>query len=548
MGGAAMVSVDRIVIESLASGSVIASLRILPAGDVAGGGGSLSATEVFSKLQEQVSDPRSALYEGQLTRAVNGARSVAKLEEHKGAKIAGNPIATQVATPADPTTTDANDLRVAELEQELQQRAEARETDAMRAAARCLVSSAVAFGVATVSVSTAAEAVQRNALAELVHQEAVCQVARECVVLATTAARHKAEMLHARQSHGRALAQLLAERVQEHEDDVQQLEKAAQQEQIELQKQLVTLSGDVDDAVRTQAAEHAAAVTKLKVSHDSAIEEVQQVHAMAMSDRLGTERELRAQLLILREAGGKFGDGHQQAVAELQASVRMEIQERNAVLAARREAQHEKALRQEQEEHDAALVRMEGDLMASIGEMEAGHAKSMAACESDHAFAMTARAGRETELQAQLLVLPLMQKRMDAMEQERTASTKQVEGRVNELRSQLLALPLVPKLLTEVNELRARSSAVRLLLQQLNNRAHGIAVSTKQRCHDQHEMRGKFVKMQAELQERQAQLLVLPLMTQRIRRLEQTQTSGAAAAIPLLLSRLAALDAGPGPA
>jgi hypothetical protein len=471
----------------------------------------------------------------------------------------------------EPAGVHSQALKAAEIEQQLQQQIGGRGSDIMQAVARCFTSSVVTFAVGKVVASADVAAVhkksledtaRRNAahkkgLQEATYHDAVQQIARECVLQALIAAQHVVKLDNVLRKGEHDLMQTIAEQEQKcadklhsmqdsleeaHEKEVLQLKQEAQARQMELQKQLIKLSGDVDESIQAQSKEHAAVMAKLEAAHDSVIDEVKQSHSLATAHRLGTERELRAQLLILREAGGELEQGHQQAVAELQASVSMEIEERNAVLTARRNAQHVQALQQEQEEREAALVRMEGEFMASMGELEAEHALTTAAAMVDHV-------GRESELRAQLLVLPLMRKQIEAMAQEHASGVAQAEGHITELRSQLLALPLVPKLLAEVYELRQRSLAVPLLLRQLSSSTESGASNTSrstsrnQRHRAQHQSNSSdATQMQAEIQMQRAQLLGLPLMARRVHRLERTATGGAASAIPLLLSRLRRCD------
>ena len=88
----------------------------------------------------------------------------------------------------------------------------------------------------------------------------------------------------------------------------------------------------------------------------------------------------------------------------------------HAVALADKDKQHASAMAREREEAAAALVRTEGDQMAVVGEMGAGHAAALAAKDDEHEAALAETRERESGLRAQLLVVPLLQRRLSDLE------------------------------------------------------------------------------------------------------------------------------------
>jgi hypothetical protein len=79
MGGGSILQPDRIVIESITAGSIIVKMRIKPASHVEGELEQLSPQVVVAELKRQLVDSSSAIYQGQLTRHVDGQRSCSKM-------------------------------------------------------------------------------------------------------------------------------------------------------------------------------------------------------------------------------------------------------------------------------------------------------------------------------------------------------------------------------------------------------------------------------------------------------------------------------------
>jgi hypothetical protein len=79
MGGAGKLHPQRVVIEQISAGSVVVDLRIRGRPRLDDG---LAPGEVWEELMRQIYDVESQLYKGKETNAIDGARSVAKMEEH----------------------------------------------------------------------------------------------------------------------------------------------------------------------------------------------------------------------------------------------------------------------------------------------------------------------------------------------------------------------------------------------------------------------------------------------------------------------------------